>query len=194
MHHFGVSIPIYSILCFVKCLNVDWNWAERVMLFPCLMQSKQSIILRINGCHGQFNGLRTTAYRENIFQFWKSTSDHRSKISKKELIFSWKAKSTIIQTFNSAFGTLVSGILWDVFVSRLWALQRTLTEMFSSLFYLSLRLQEDNLKCQNSKLFICKNILRQIILFSVERFRSPDREERLSSVLTKTSASHFKLF
>ena len=59
-----------------------------MMLFPCLMQSKskQSIILMINGCHGQFNGLRTTADRENIFQFEKSTSDHRSRISKKELL------------------------------------------------------------------------------------------------------------
>lgn len=76
---------------------------------------------------------------------------------------------------------------------RLRALQRTLTETFSSLFYLSLRQQEDNLKCQNSKLFICKNICEADNTVFSGKVQVTDRE-RLSSVLTKTSASHFKLF
>ena len=106
--------------------------------------------------------VQRTEDRENIFQFMRKvhTSDHRSIISKKELYFHPFLERQKVPLFRHLIVHLghLSPEFCGASLFRLWALQSTLTASFSSLFYLSLRQQEDNLKCQNSKLFICKNI------------------------------------
>ena len=104
--------------------------------------------------------VQRTEDRENISQFMRKVRLIIDRLSQKKSYFHLFLERQKVPLFRHLIVHLghLSPELCGTSLFRLWALQSTLTASFSSLFYLSLRQQEDNLKCQNSKLFICKNI------------------------------------